>query len=339
MSEVPATRMKTISVVTPCFNEEGNVREVYERVRDLMLKLGKYRYEHIFIDNASRDHTFAILREIAADDFNVKVIRNARNFGHVRSPMHALLQAGGDAVIVLMSDLQDPPEVLAQLLEQWENGVPIVIAVKNQSREAAPMFLVRKLFYRLVNHLADDIETYENFTGFGLYDRQVIDLVRQFGDPYPYFRGMIAEIGLPHTEIRYEQQRRKSGKSKNNFYTLYDLAMLGITKLSKVPLRLVTFAGFAGSLISMLSGVVYFAYKLMFWRNFTLGVAPIAIGMFFLGSLQLLFMGIIGEYVGNIHTQVHNRPLVVERERLNFQYKPGEPLPRGNFASGAAAGR
>ncbi|MGA7292366.1 MAG: glycosyltransferase family 2 protein [Terriglobales bacterium] len=331
--------MKTISVVTPCFNEEGNVREVYERVRDLMLKLGKYRYEHIFIDNASRDHTFAILREIAADDFNVKVIRNARNFGHVRSPMHALLQAGGDAVIVLMSDLQDPPEVLAQLLEQWENGVPIVIAVKNQSREAAPMFLVRKLFYRLVNHLADDIETYENFTGFGLYDRQVIDLVRQFGDPYPYFRGMIAEIGLPHTEIRYEQQRRKSGKSKNNFYTLYDLAMLGITKLSKVPLRLVTFAGFAGSLISMLSGVVYFAYKLMFWRNFTLGVAPIAIGMFFLGSLQLLFMGIIGEYVGNIHTQVHNRPLVVERERLNFQYKPGEPLPRGNFASGAAAGR
>ena len=331
--------MKTISVVTPCFNEEGNVREVYERVRDLMLRLGKYRYEHIFIDNASRDTTFTVLSEIAAADSNVKVIRNARNFGHVRSPMHALLQTRGDAVIVLMSDLQDPPEVLAQLLEQWEKGVPIVIAVKHQSHESAPVFLVRKLFYRLVNRLSDDIETYENFTGFGLYDRQVIDLVRQFGDPYPYFRGMIAEIGLPHTEVQYEQQRRKSGKSKNNFYTLYDLAMLGITKLSKVPLRLVTFAGFAGSLLSMLGGTGYFAYKLMFWHEFTLGIAPIAIGMFFLGSLQLLFMGIIGEYVGNIHTQVHNRPLVVERERLNFQYEPGEPLPRSALATGATAGR
>jgi glycosyltransferase involved in cell wall biosynthesis len=253
--------------------------------------------------------------------------------------MHALLQARGDAVIVLMSDLQDPPEVLAQLLAEWEKGMPIVIAVKHQSREGAPMFLVRKLFYRLVNRLADDIETYENFTGFGLYDRQVIDLIRQFGDPYPYFRGMIAEIGLPHVEVEYVQQRRKSGKSKNNFYTLYDLAMLGITKLSKVPLRLVTFSGFAGSLFSMLGGVAYFAYKLLFWRQFTLGIAPIAIGMFFLGSLQLLFMGIIGEYIGNIHTQVHNRPLVVERERLNFQYEPGEPLPRGALAAGAVAGR
>lgn len=325
--------------MTPCFNEEGNVREVYERVRDLMLNLGKYRYEHIFIDNASRDKTFAILSEIAAIDSNVKVIRNARNFGHVRSPMHALLQTRGDAVIALMSDLQDPPEVLAQLLEEWEKGMPIVIAVKHQSREAAPMFLVRKLFYRLVNQLSDDIETYENFTGFGLYDRQVIDLVRQFGDPYPYFRGMIAEIGLPHSEVFYEQQRRKSGKSKNNFYTLYDLAMLGITKLSKVPLRLVTFSGFAGSLFALLGGVAYFAYKLLFWQQFTLGIASIAIGMFFLGSLQLLFMGIIGEYIGNIHTQVHNRPLVVERERLNFQYEPGEPLSRGTRASGAAAGR
>jgi glycosyltransferase involved in cell wall biosynthesis len=332
------SQKKTISVVTPCFNEEGNVREVYERVRDLMVKLEKYRYEHIFIDNASRDTTFTVLKEIAAADPNVKVIRNARNFGHVRSPMHALLQTRGDAVVVLMSDLQDPPEILAQLLEQWESGIPIVIAVKRQSREAAPMFLIRKLFYRLVNRLSDDIETYENFTGFGLYDRQVIDLVRQFGDPYPYFRGMIAEIGLPHAEVEYEQQRRKSGKSKNNFYTLYDLAMLGITKLSKVPLRLVTFSGFAGSLVSLLGGVAYFAYKLLFWENFTVGIAPIAIGMFFLGSLQLLFMGIIGEYVGNIHTQVHNRPLVVERERLNFECDPGEPLPRNVHALGASAG-
>jgi len=331
--------MKTISVVTPCFNEEGNVREVYERVRSLMTRLGKYRYEHIFIDNASRDTTFSILREIAAADSNVKVIRNARNFGHVRSPMHAVLQASGDAIIILMSDLQDPPEILAQLLEEWEKGIPIVIAVKHQSREAGPMFLLRKVFYQIVNRLADDIETYENFTGFGLYDRQVIDLVRQFGDPYPYFRGMIAEIGLPHAEVLYVQQRRKSGKTKNNFYTLYDLAMLGITKLSKVPLRIVTFSGFAGSLLSMFGGIAYFTYKLFFWHQFTLGIAPIAIGMFFLGSLQLLFMGIIGEYVGNIHTQVHNRPLVVEQERLNFQYEPGEALARVPLTSSAASGR
>ncbi len=330
--------MKTISVVTPCFNEEGNVREVYERVRNLMLSLGKYRYEHIFIDNASRDNTFAILSAIASTDRNVKVIRNARNFGHVRSPMHALLQATGDAVIVLMSDLQDPPEVLGHLIEAWEGGMPIVIAVKHQSHESAPMFLVRKLFYRLVNRLSDDIETYQNFTGFGLYDRQVIDLVRQFGDPYPYFRGMIAEIGLPHSEVEYVQQRRKSGKSKNNFYTLYDLAMLGITKLSKVPLRLVTFSGFAGSLLSLFGGLGYFGYKLLFWHQFTLGIAPIAIGMFFLGSLQLLFMGVIGEYIGNIHTQVHNRPLVVERQRLNFEYEPGKPLVEAEMAAGAAAG-
>ncbi len=337
MSE--SREMKTISVVTPCFNEEGNVREVYERVRALMQKLGRYRYEHIFIDNASRDSTFAVLKQIAAADPNVKVIRNARNFGHLRSPMHAMFQARGEAVLVLMSDLQDPPEVLAQLLEEWENGFPIVIAVKNKSREAAPMFLVRKLFYRLVNRLADDIETYENFTGFGLYDRKVMDLVRQFGDAYPYFRGMIAEIGLPHAEVFYEQQRRKHGKSKNNFYTLYDLAMLGITKLSKVPLRLVTFAGFIGALLSMLGGTVYFGYKLLFWHRFTVGIAPIAIGMFFLGSLQLLFMGILGEYIGNIHTQVHNRPLVVERERLNFEYEPGQPLPQNTAAAGAATAR
>ena len=335
----PPHEIKTISVVTPCFNEEGNVREVYERVRTLMLNLGRYRYEHIFIDNASRDATFAILSEIAAADPNVKVIRNARNFGHVRSPMHALFQARGDAVIMLMSDLQDPPEVLVQLLEQWEKGIPIVIAVKQKSREAAPMFLLRRMFYRLVNRLSDDIETYENFTGFGLYDKKVIDLVRQFGDPYPYFRGMIAEIGLPHAEVEYEQQRRKFGKTKNNFYTLYDLAMLSITKLSKVPLRLVTFAGFAGSLLSLFGGTVYFGYKLMFWHQFTLGVAPIAIGMFFLGSLQLLFMGIVGEYIGNIHTQVHNRPLVVERDRLNFEHEPGKPQQRDVQSSGSAAGR
>ncbi len=329
-------RMKTISVVTPCFNEEGNVGEVYERTRAVMAALGRYRYEHIFIDNASRDATFEVLKEIARADSNVKVIRNARNFGHIRSPHHGLLQARGDAVICLMADLQDPPEILAELIAQWEKGIPIVIAVKDKSRETASMFLIRRLFYRLVSRLADNIDTYDNFTGFGLYDRQVINLVREFGDSYPYFRGMIAEIGLPHREVLYEQQCRKAGKTKNNFYTLYDLAMLGITKLSKVPLRLVTFSGFAASLLSSLGGVSYFAYKLLFWKNFTVGMAPIVIGMFFLGSLQLLFMGIIGEYVGNIHTQVHNRPLVIERERLNFEHAPGRALTSGSSLSASA---
>lgn len=318
--------MKTVSVVTPCYNEEGNVQEVYERVRTLMTKIGRYKYEHIFIDNASQDGTYAILRKIALSDPNIKVIRNARNFGHIRSPMHAMLEARGDAIIVLMSDLQDPPEVLEQLLDEWEKGVPIVIAAKHKSRENPLMFAVRKMFYKTINRLADGIETYENFTGFGLYDRSVMELVRQFGDPYPYFRGMIAEIGLPHVEIEYVQERRKRGKTKNNFYTLYDLAMLGITKLSKVPLRLVTFSGFAGSAFSLLAGIAYFFYKLLFWKNFSVGIAPLVIGFFFLGSVQLLFMGIIGEYIGNIHTQVHNRPLVIERERINFEHAPGLPM-------------
>jgi glycosyltransferase involved in cell wall biosynthesis len=321
--------VKTISVVTPCYNEESNVQELYERVRALMVRLGRYRYEHIFIDNASRDNTFAILKRIAAADPNVKLICNTRNFGHLRSPFHAVLQARGDAVIVLMSDLQDPPELLADLIAEWEKGTPIVIAVKTASKESGLMYWLRTRYYKIVNRLSN-IETYEHFTGFGLYDRQVMEMIRQFGDPYPYFRGMIAEIGLPHVEVEYEQQVRKRGKSKNNYYTLYDLAMLGITTLSKVPLRAVTFSGFAGSLFSLLVGFVYLLYKLLFWQKFSLGIAPLVIGFFFFGSIQLLFMGIIGEYIGNIQAYVQNRPLVFERERLNFEHDPGEPLGAGS---------
>lgn len=318
--------MKTLSVVTPCYNEEANVREVYERVRSTMQRLGKYRYEHIFIDNASRDNTFAILQTIAAADHNVKLIRNTRNFGHLRSPFHALLQARGDAVIGLMADLQDPPELLAELIAEWEKGTPIVIAIKTSSQESGLMYWIRTQYYKAVKRLSE-IETYQHFTGFGLYDRKVMDMIREFRDPYPYFRGMIAEIGLPHAEIEYEQQRRKRGKTKNNFYTLWDLAMLGVTTLSKVPLRLVTFFGFFGALFSSLVGIGYLAYKLMYWQRFNAGIAPLVIGFFFLGSMQLLFMGIIGEYIGNIQTQVQNRPLVFERDRINFEYEPGEPHP------------
>jgi glycosyltransferase involved in cell wall biosynthesis len=318
--------MKTISVVTPCYNEEGNVLEVYERVRALVVSLGRFRYEHIFIDNCSVDGTFAVLKQIAAADPNVKVIRNTRNFGHLRSPFHAILQAQGDAVVVLMSDLQDPPEVLADLIAEWERGFPIVIAIKNQSKEHPLKYWLRGQYYKLIRRLSS-IETYEHFTGFGLYDRKVMEMIREFRDPYPYFRGMIAEIGLPHAEVFYTQQRRKSGKTKNNLFTLYDLAMLGITTLSKVPLRLMTFTGFAGALFSFLAGFAYFVYKLLFWNRFSVGIAPLVLGVFFLGSLQMAFMGIMGEYVGNIFTQVQNRPLVFEDERINFEHPCGVPLP------------
>lgn len=326
MNNLTSQRQKTISVVTPCYNEEANVREVYQRVRSTILRLGKYRYEHIFIDNASRDNTFAILEQIAAVDRNVKLIRNTRNFGHVRSPFHALLQARGDAVIGLMADLQDPPELLADMIAEWEKGTPIVIAVKTSSQESGLKYWIRTRYYKIVNRLSE-IDTYEHFTGFGLYDRKVMDMIKEFRDPYPYFRGMIAEIGLPHAELPYEQQRRKCGKTKNNFYTLWDLAMLGITTLSKVPLRAVTFCGFAGAALSVLCAIAYMVYKLLYWQRFTAGIAPLVIGFFFLGSVQLLFMGIIGEYIGNIQTQVQNRPLVFERDRVNFEYEPGEPLP------------
>ena len=329
--------MKTVSVVTPCYNEEANVREVYERARSTMARLGRYRYEHIFIDNASSDNTFAILERIAAADRNVKLIRNTRNFGHLRSPFHALLQARGDAVVGLMSDLQDPPELLADMIAQWEKGTPIVIAVKTSSQESGLMYWIRTQYYKAVKRLSE-IETYQHFTGFGLYDRKVVDMIREFRDPYPYFRGMIAEIGLPHVELPYEQQRRKRGKTKNNFYTLWDLAMLGVTTLSKVPLRSVTFCGFFGALFSVLVGMGYLAYKLLFWQRFNAGIAPLVIGFFFLGSMQLLFMGIIGEYIGNIQTQVQNRPLVFERDRINFEYEPGEPASPETLAARVTEG-
>ncbi len=325
--------MKTISVVTPCYNEEANVREVYERVKAVIAALGNYRYEHIFIDNASRDGTLAELKRLARTDRNVKVIANTRNFGHIRSPFHALRQASGDAVIGLMCDLQDPPELLAEMIREWEKGTPVVVAIKNQSEEHGLMFWLRKKYYQLVNRLSE-IETYENFTGFGLYSRQVMDIIKEFRDPYPYFRGMIAEIGLPHVEIPYHQQKRKRGKSKNNFYTLYDVAMLGITNLSKVPLRIVTFTGFLSAGVCLFVAFAYFVYKLLFWSSFSVGVAPLVIGIFFFSSVQLVALGIIGEYIGTIHTMALDRPLVFERERINFEYPPGEPLADGGLFAG-----
>jgi len=316
--------MKTISIVTGCYNEEENVEELYNRVRQAMVEAGRYCYEHIFIDNSSEDRTVEVLKDIARRDHNVKVIVNARNFGHIRSPYHALMQAQGDAVISIVADLQDPPSLIPKMIAKWEEGYSMVLCIKKSSEENSLMFWVRKQYYQLVQRLSQ-IQTFQNFTGFGLYDRKVIETVRSFGDSYPYFRGMIAEVGLPHFELYYDQPARKGGITKNNFYSLYDLAMLGITNLSKVPLRLVTALGFVSSILSLLAGLGYFAYKLLFWNNFSVGIPPLIIGLFFLGSVQLLSMGILGEYLGAIHTQVQKRPHVIEKERVNFEYQPTEP--------------
>jgi len=326
---------KTISILTPCYNEEGNVLELYERVRDAIIAAGDYKYEHIFIDNASRDNTLRELKAIAARDKNVKVIRNTRNFGHVRSPMHALYQTSGDAIIGLVADLQDPPEMIVDFIRKWEEGYPVVIGIKAASDENGLMFWIRKKYYRLVNRLSG-VETYENFTGFGLYDRKVIDAIKQFDDPYPYFRGMIAEIGMPRFEIPFHQPVRKRGITTNNFYSLYDMAMLAITNLSKVPLRLVTFSGFVCSFLCVLVSLFYLVYKLIYWSRFSAGLAPLIIGVFFFLSLQMVFIGIIGEYVGAIHTMVQKRPLVIEQERINFEYGPGEPLRESMSLEGEA---
>lgn len=308
---------KLISVVTGCHNEEENVEPLVERIRAQFAALPQYRYEHILIDNASTDATVARVKAIAARDRNIKLIVNARNFGHIRSPVHALLQARGEAVIAMASDLQDPPELIPQFIRLWEQGNRVVAGVKPRSREGLLARLGRRLYYATIGRISE-IRLIRNFTGFGLYDRSVIEAVRRFDDPYPYFRGMIADIGFEPAEVPYEQKPRERGTSKNSFYTLYDLAMLGVTSHSKVPIRIATMAGFTLSALSLLAALVYLVYKLAYWNEFTVGVAPLVIGVFFFASVQLFFIGVLGEYIGAIHTQVQKRPLVIEKERVNF---------------------
>lgn len=310
--------MKTVSIVTPCYNEECNVEELYNQVKSIFSTLkDQYKYEHIFIDNASKDKTVSILKRIAQVDHNVKIIVNARNFGHIRSPYHALLQATGDAVILMVADLQDPPAIIANFLEKWEDGYKVVLGVKTQSEESPVMFAIRKLYYNFINRLSE-IELTKNNTGFGLYDQSIIQILREIDDPYPYFRGLISDIGFESFKIQYNQPSRKRGITKNNFYTLYDMAMLGITNHSKIPLRMAALLGFIMSAFSFFAAIIYFVAKLIFWNNFTVGMAPMVIGLFLFSSVQLFFIGIIGEYIGSIHTQVMKRPLVIERERINF---------------------
>jgi polyisoprenyl-phosphate glycosyltransferase len=323
-----------LSIVSGCFNEVENVeelsRQVAAAVDGLPPRDGEpYTHEHIFIDNASTDGTVDVLRDICTRDPRVKVIVNTRNFGHVRSPYYAIMQASGDAIIGLASDLQDPPELIPEFVREWEAGYKVVVGVKKESRERRSAFFVRGLFYRLIDRLSE-VPLVRNFTGFGLFDRIVIDKLREIDDPYPYFRGLICDLGYARAEIPYVQPARRRGITKNNFYTLYDLAMLGITNHSKVPLRLAAMAGFALSVLALAVAGEYLIFKLVFWNTFSLGLAPLVIGVYFFGAVQLFFIGMLGEYIGSIHTQVYHRPLVIENERINFD---GEPV-SGDRTSG-----
>lgn len=330
--------MTFISVVSGCFNEEENVDELYEQVRTAIAQIPGCTYEHIFIDNASTDRTLARLRALARTDRNVKIIVNTRNFGHIRSPYHALLQARGDAVIGMASDLQDPPSLIPELVRRWREGYKVVMAVKPESDETWVMARIRRTYYNFLSRIANT-KLVKNFTGFGLYDREVIETLRKIDDPYPYFRGLVADLGFEAATIEFRQPRRKRGISSNNFYTLYDMAMLGFTSYSKVPLRLATMVGFAMAISSFLIAVGYLVMKLLFWYRFTFGQAPLLIGIFFLASVQLLFIGVIGEYVGAIHTQVQHRPLVIEKERINFDQEQSEAVERPSPASWSSQSR
>jgi glycosyltransferase involved in cell wall biosynthesis len=309
-------KMKRISIVTPCFNEAENVEELCQRIKKTMESLD-LEYEHILIDNASVDATVKILKSLAAQDARIKIIVNARNFGPIRSPYYGLLQGSGDAVISMASDLQDPPELISEFIKKWEEGYKVVVGVKTRSEEFGLLYFLRSLYYSVLRKLAD-VQLIDNFTGFGLYDKQVVDILRTFDDPYPYFRGLIADIGFDYARIEFTQPKRKRGISKANFFALYDMAWLGVTSYTKVPLRLAAILGFLSSILSFAIGLVYLIYKLVDWQNFSLGLAPVVIGLFFLGSVQLFFLGIVGEYIGSIYTLAVHRPLVIERERINF---------------------
>jgi glycosyltransferase involved in cell wall biosynthesis len=281
-------------------------------------ELSKYRYEILFIDNHSKDQTQNLLRDLCKQHGQIKAIFNARNFGQARSPVYGMKQAYGDCVIRMCGDFQDPVDMIPRFVKEWEAGNKIVIGVKNASREKKGMYWVRSCYYKFINRITD-IDHIEHFTGFGLYDKKFVDVVRKLRDPMPYLRGIIAELGFDYKAIAYTQPRRRAGKSKNNFYSLYDYAMIGITSYSKVVMRLATFLGFFVAACSFVAGIVYLILKLMYWNRFSAGVAPMLIGMFFLGALQLFFIGFLGEYVLSINTRVLDRPLVVEEERLNFR--------------------
>ncbi len=306
-----------LSIVTPCFNEQDNVDELYRRLKAAIAPLSQYDFEIIFIDNASEDETVAKVKKLAAADPTVKLIVNTRNFGHIRSPYYGIKQSRGAATVYLASDLQDPPELIPEFIREWENGYKLVMAIKPISKGNALVHSMRKSYYRLLDGISD-ISLLSDSTGFGLYDKAVLENLRKIDDPYPYLRGLVCELGYEIKTIPFEQPRRLRGISKNNLYTLYDIAMLGIVSHSKVPIRIAAFLGFVMGFLSVFAALIYLIFKLVFWYEFPIGVAPIVIGVFFLFGIQLMFVGILGEYIGSIHTYVQRRPTVVEKERVNF---------------------
>jgi dolichol-phosphate mannosyltransferase len=306
-----------VSLSIPCYNEAENVDELYRRICNAITGLDKYRFEFVFIDNASEDETVQKLSLLAASDPRVKIIVNTRNFGHIRSPYWGMMQTKGDLTITLASDLQDPPELIPQFIAEWEKGWKIVLAVKPSSKTNFLVHKLRRLYYQILDGIAN-IDLVRDATGFGLYDRMVLDQVRKIADPYPYFRGLICELGFPIKTIPFAQPRRERGISKNNFYTLFDIAMLGIVSHSLVPIRLASICGFVIGILSFLVAIFYTIMKLLYWDSFPMGMAPIVIGIFLLFSLLFIFIGLLGEYIGSIHSYVKNRPIVVEKERINF---------------------
>lgn len=311
------SEQKLISIVAGCFNERENIPELHVRITEAMRQVPQYDYEIILIDNASTDGTVDVIREIAQTDKRLKAIVNVRNFGHIRSPYHALLLARGDAVIGMASDLEDPPELLPEFIRRWEQGFRIAIGVRRKHEERGLTPLLRKAYYKLITRISD-VEQVQNFTGFGLYDRAVMDILRDIDDPYPYFRGLICEIGYARSEVPFDKPVRKRGISKGTFFVYLDSALLGIVNHTKAPLRLATVMGMCMSGLSFLMGIYYLVRKLMAWSEFQMGIAPLAISLFFFMGMLFLLVGLLGEYIGLLVTHTVRRPMVVERERINF---------------------
>lgn len=309
--------MKKISILVPCYNEEENVVPLSEAIIKELEALKNYDYELVFIDNSSKDNTRALLEELCQGNKNIKAIFNAKNFGQFNSPFYGLLQTTGEAAIAMCADFQDPPTMIPKLVAEWEKGYNIVCAIKETSKENKIMYFLRSVYYKIIKKMSD-VEQIEHFTGFGLYDKSFIQTLRELDDPTPFLRGIVAELGSKRKDVPYEQAARRAGKTSNNWYRLYDAAMLSFTSYTKMGLRVATIGGLIMSVISMIIALAYLVAKLMYWDRFTLGTAPILIGVFLFGSLQLFFIGLIGEYIMNINTRVMKRPLVVEEKRINF---------------------
>ncbi len=310
--------MKKISVLVPCYNEQENVVPISEAIINELNKLNKYDYELIFIDNSSTDNTQNLITDMCSKNQKIKAIFNSRNFGQFNSPYYGLLQTTGDCTILMCADFQDPIDMIPKFIKEWENGYKIVIGIKNKSKENKIMYFMRSCYYKIISKMSET-EQIPQFTGFGLYDKEFIDILKKLDDPTPFLRGIVAELGFKRKEIPYEQEKRKAGKTHNNFYTLYDAAMLGFTSYTKAGLRLATFTGAIVSIISFIIGLIYLIMKLIYWDRFAAGTIPILIGMCFLGAVQLFFIGFLGEYILSINSRVMKRPLVIEEKRINFK--------------------